>query len=81
MIEDILQDIISRVLKIEKSEASLAEYAKHYSWDSLTHVLLVSAIEERFEIKFVPHEIVSLLNLATAVELTKAAIERKGNEN
>jgi acyl carrier protein len=44
------------------------------AWDSLTHVQLVVAIEERFRIRLTTGEIVSLANVGQLLDLIEARV-------
>jgi acyl carrier protein len=59
--EDRLLDILSKVLLIEKNEIRDDLRRKEFEpWDSMAHLLLVSEIENEFEIFFEDEEIVDI---------------------
>jgi len=43
-------------------------------WDSLSHMAIITSIEERFQIKFKIREITKLKNMKTLIELVQSKI-------
>lgn len=71
-IQEILQNIFREVFDND----SLGIYdamtaADIEDWDSLTHMLLISAIEKTFEFRFSAAEVFSLKNVGEMVDLIK----------
>jgi acyl carrier protein len=49
-------------MKVSKEQAKTISYGNHYSWDSLTHVLLVSSLESEFGVHFSSEDILNMKN-------------------
>jgi acyl carrier protein len=61
MIEKLLK-IAEEVLKVPVTEeTSIANCEK---WDSLNHLILISALEEAFDVSFEPEEIAEMKSIA-----------------
>ena len=59
--EDKLLDILSKVLLLEKEKISDNLRRKDFEpWDSMNHLILVSEIENEFEIFFEDEEVVEM---------------------
>ena len=46
-------------------------------WDSINHLNLIVAIEEKFNISFTDEQITEMLNFGLIIEVTKQALEGK----
>ncbi len=72
--EERLTDILVKVLLIEPEELSDDIRRKEYEpWDSMAHLLLVSEIENEFDIFFEDEEVVEMWTVGDV----KAALRRK----
>lgn len=71
MREEILK-VISMITKIDEQNLD-KEASNDRSWNSLTHVELVIALEEHFQIFFEPEEIAAMSTVNKVIEL----VERK----
>lgn len=72
-------EIIGRELKTDAAgltpETGLADIAL---WDSLKHMDLIAALEDRFGIEFTGDEIAEMLSVGKIVDTTTAHLARKG---
>lgn len=68
-IERIFKDILAVDIVFEDHTSS----ADIHSWDSLNHIVLMNAIEEKFNIKFDLDEMLSMLNFGDIC----SAVDRK----
>ena len=65
-----LQEVFRDVFDDEKIEVSDATTADDIEdWDSLTHITLLVAVEEKFNIKFEMKEVVKLKNVGGMVDI------------
>lgn len=55
-----IKSLMVSVLKIEEAEVESVAYSVHYSWDSLTHVILIAALEKEFNLKFNTEQITAM---------------------
>jgi acyl carrier protein len=69
---DVFHDVFEDQSIVPTPEMTASDVAE---WDSLSHINLIVAIEERFGIKFRTAELESLRNVAQLVE----AIDKKRN--
>jgi acyl carrier protein len=70
--EDRLLDILSKVLLLEKKEIGDDLRRKDFEpWDSMAHLLIVSEIENEFEIFFEDEEIVDIWTVGDLKALLK----------
>lgn len=46
-------------------------------WDSINHLNMIVAIEEKFNISFTDEQITEMLNFGLIIEVTKQALEGK----
>jgi acyl carrier protein len=67
--EDSLQNVFKKTFLISTEQAKLAEYMKTPNWDSVNHMVLISAIESEFNIEFEMDEIVALSSFQVALDL------------
>lgn len=74
---EILNEIFSKNLKIPaqklNDDVSIDEES---SWDSVTHLMMISEIENKFEIKFTIDEIVSLDTLGAIRKIVNKKTEQ-----
>ena len=62
--DDILAEIFSKVLLIDKSELTDSIRRKeHEAWDSMAHLVLVTEIESEFGIFFEDEEVIEMWTL------------------
>lgn len=74
--EEIIRTIAARVLRVDAASLTPASSPKTVGrWDSLKHIELVSAIEERLGIQFTADEIVGMNSFG---ELLRIAAHKKG---
>ena len=71
-LNNIFRDVLDNS-NIEISEASSAETVK--GWDSLSHIEIVSSIEEDFDITFTSKEIVSWKNVGELIDSIEGHIK------
>ena len=70
-----LRQIIVSVLKHERFEMRDDLTASDVDgWDSLTHMIIITEIEEAFDIKFKLKELNKLKNMGTLIELIQSKI-------
>ena len=68
-----IQNILRDVLEDDGIIASEELCAKDvHGWDSLSHVNIIEAIEQRFNVKFTIGEIVVLNNIAGLIDLIQS---------
>jgi acyl carrier protein len=51
------------------------------AWDSIAHINVVMALEQRFDVKFTMDEIVQLQNVSTICEVIEAKVHGDGNSH
>jgi acyl carrier protein len=51
------------------------------AWDSIGHINVVMALEQRFNVKFTMDEIVQIQNVSTICEVIEAKVHGDGNSN
>ena len=66
-LEDVFEDVFDE--KISLSPETTAEDVE--DWDSLTHITLVSAVEDEFNIKFSMKEVSTMKNVGEMVSIIK----------
>lgn len=70
--DDKLLDILSRVLQLEREEINDDIKRKDFEpWDSMAHLMLVSEIENEFEIFFEDEEVVDIWTVGDIKNLLK----------
>lgn len=70
-----LRQILLDVLKHEKFEFKDDLTASDVDgWDSLSHMAIITSIEEKFEIKFKLRELNKLNNMQTLIELIQSKL-------
>lgn len=72
----VLEEIFSTVL--DRDVALKEEYGvlDVEGWDSLTHLLLVSLIEEKYQVKFALGEQQEMQNISTILDLIAEKVEK-----
>jgi acyl carrier protein len=74
--EEELRDIFATELKIANSDVTdQLAYAVHPKWDSLAHMSLVAAIEDKFDIYFEPDDVVDMSSFAVAKAIVKTYLK------
>mgnify|MGYP001568845918 CR=1 FL=1 len=74
-IKERIRKILIRVLKHENFEMNDEMSAKDVAgWDSLTHMVIITEIEDDFKVKFKLKELNKLKNLSSLVELVKSKL-------
>tara|TARA_B110000003_G_C16651608_1_gene534433 strand:+ start:5295 stop:5522 length:228 start_codon:yes stop_codon:yes gene_type:complete len=73
--DDKLKDILSILFEVDKSEITdtFSSDDTDY-WDSITHMNMVVAIEEEFDIEFDDEEILELLNFSLIKNIVNSKI-------
>lgn len=66
-IENVILDILSNVLDHHLN----IDKANSIKWDSLKHILIITALEDAFDIFFEPEEISDMLNYKEIVRVVK----------
>ena len=51
------------------------------AWDSIGHINVVMALEQRFNVKFTMDEIVQIQNVSTICEVIKSKVQGDGNSD
>jgi acyl carrier protein len=75
-IKEKIRKILVSVLKHERfSMIDELKASDIDGWDSLTHMFIITAIEEEFKIKFKLKELNKLQNIGSFVELVKSKIQ------
>tara|TARA_B100000963_G_scaffold137085_1_gene119283 strand:+ start:2786 stop:3034 length:249 start_codon:yes stop_codon:yes gene_type:complete len=73
-----LKEILCSILEHENFEIKNELKAKDVDgWDSLSHMLIISEIEKKFDIKFKLKELNKINNLGNLLELIKSKIVEK----
>lgn len=74
--EEKLKSIFVESLNINEVDVTdnLA-YSEHPKWDSVAHLLLVTAIEEAFDIYFEPDDVVDMSSFAKAKSIVSGYLE------
>jgi acyl carrier protein len=65
-------EIISKILLVDESEVEGLKRSEVESWDSMTHLILISELEQNFNITFNDEEIASI---SSVVDI-KTALKR-----
>lgn len=74
-IKERIRKILIKVLKHENFEMNDEMSAKDVAgWDSLTHMVIITEIEDDFKVKFKLKELNKLKNLSSLVELVKSKL-------
>ena len=74
-IDDKLTDILTRVFRIESDEVKDDLKRKDFEpWDSMAHLMLVSEVENEFEIFFEDEEVVDIWTVADLKNLLKQKV-------
>lgn len=70
-----LLDILTRVFRIEKDEIKDDLKRKDFEpWDSMAHLMLVSEVENEFEIFFEDEEVVDIWTVADLKKILKQKV-------
>ena len=70
-----LLDILTRVFRIERDEIKDDLKRKDFEpWDSMAHLMLVSEVENEFEIFFEDEEVVDIWTIADLKKLLKQKV-------
>lgn len=48
-------------------------------WDSITHMVLITAVEQKYSIKFTLADLTTLNNVGDMVDIVASRLEEKGN--
>ena len=73
--DDKLLDILTRVFRIERDEIKDDLKRKDFEpWDSMAHLMLVSEVENEFEIFFEDEEVVDIWTIADLKKLLKQKV-------
>jgi acyl carrier protein len=73
-LQTIFQDVLDNpALRIERSSSALTIPG----WDSLAHINLVTAIEQKFKIRFALGELEELKNVGEMIDLMERKINSK----
>lgn len=74
-IKERIRKILIKVLKHENFEMNDEMSAKDVAgWDSLTHMVIITEIEDDFKVKFKLKELNKLKNLSSLVDLVKSKL-------
>ena len=74
--EEELRDVFATELKIATSDVTdQLAYAAHPNWDSLAHMSLVEAIENKFNIYLEPDDVVDMSSFAVAKTIVKTYLK------
>jgi acyl carrier protein len=69
MIENVL-DIVSGMTSVDRKQLSIDSSPENVTeWDSLTHMKIILAVEEEFELGFTDEELGSLLSVSDIVNV------------
>lgn len=71
--EDKIIEIISSVSKIDKNELAEKKDAEKL-WESITHVEVVVALEEEFDIMFEQDEIADMTTVSKIIDLVNSKV-------
>ena len=67
--KDEILEIVSQVMNVNKEELSEESSPNTVvNWDSLKHMNLILALEERFSVSFSDEEIISMLSVKQIIE-------------
>lgn len=64
-------DVFSETFGVEKEDAPHMQYGKSEGWDSAAHMILISALEETFDIMFDTEDIIGLNSFEKGLEVLK----------
>lgn len=74
-ISEKVKQVLVSVLKHEKFEMKDELTAQDVEgWDSLTHMVIITGIEEQFKIRFKLKELSKLKNMGTLIELIQSKL-------
>jgi acyl carrier protein len=74
-IKERIRKILIKILKHENFEMNDEMSAKDVAgWDSLTHMVIITEIEDEFNVKFKLKELNKLKNLSSLVELVNSKL-------
>ena len=66
---DEILEVVSQVMNVNKEELNdESSPATVANWDSLKHMNLILALEEKFSVSFSDEEIISMLNVKQIIE-------------
>ena len=72
-----LKDIFQNIFEDDKIELTDDLSAKDVdNWDSLTHMILITEIEEKFEIKFILKDLNQLENVGDLIRIISIKTEK-----
>ena len=71
-IKIIMADILSVRTEELKDDTAIGDMA---TWDSLSHLRIISAIESHFDIRFTPDVLMELEDVADIVKATEARVK------
>ena len=57
-----LDSIFIKIFKIDKKKLKTLSIANYYKWDSLSHIIIMSEIEKKFQISINNNIIITLIN-------------------
>lgn len=68
---EIYTDIFSKTLKIDPSEVKTVTYRSIQGWDSIGHMVLISAIEDAFSLMFETTDIIEFTSFENGLGILK----------
>lgn len=71
---DSVSEIFVDVFEVSKEDAYNLEYEAVPGWDSIGHMMMVSALEEKFDISLELDEIIGISNFETCVKAVESKI-------
>jgi acyl carrier protein len=75
-IQDRLTEILSKVLLVEKDEVTDDIRRKdHEAWDSMAHLVIISEVENEFEVFFEDEEVIDIWTVGDL----RTVLDRKKN--
>lgn len=73
---------VSNILGCKINEVNLQSgLLTHYLWDSLAHIMIITAIEEEFEIAIHDEEILELKNVVSIIAFLEGGISQNEKTN
>ena len=73
---DGISEIFVEVFEVSREDAQNLEYEAVPGWDSIGHMMMVSALEEKFGISLELDEIIGISNFETCVKAVESKIAR-----
>jgi acyl carrier protein len=78
MISDELKSVILKTLKLEDCEITDTTLSSEVpGWDSLSHVNVVSAVEQHFHVRFKSVEVLRLANIGDLQRLVSSKLSKQ----